>query len=425
MNTKRSEAAFEAAKKFIPGGVDSPVRAFKQVKGTPRFIKKGKSARLIDADSNVYTDFCCSWGALLLGHAEKSVTAAAVKAARDGSTYGCPTQLETDLAKLICGAMPAVEKIRFVSSGTEAVMSSLRLARAFTGRQGIVKFDGCYHGHSDAMLVNAGSGLFALQKASSAGVPEAVVKETYSLPYNDVYALEALLLKKKDDIACVIIEPVAANSGVILPKPGYLEAVRKLTKKHGALLIFDEVITGFRVGRSGAQGRFGIKPDLTCLGKIIGGGFPAAAFGGKAEIMNLLAPEGPVYQAGTLSGNPVAMAAGAQTLRKALAPGFYEKLDKKAARIEDALKGLPGINFNRIGSMFTLFFTGEKVTNAAIAGKCDKARFAEWHEAMLNEGFYTPPSQFEACFVSAAHSEKDAVAFAEACAKWVLAGRGR
>jgi glutamate-1-semialdehyde 2,1-aminomutase len=423
MKTERSKAGFIEAKKFIPGGVNSPVRAFKQVQGTPRFIQKGKGARITDADSNVYTDFCGSWGALLLGHAEKSVTAAAVKAAKNGSTYGCPTQLETELAKTICGAMPAVEKIRFVSSGTEAVMSALRLARAYTGRQGIVKFDGCYHGHSDAMLVNAGSGLFDLKKASSAGVAEAVVKETYSVPYNDPAALEEILRKKKGAIACVIIEPVAANSGVILPAPGYLKSVRELTARHGALLIFDEVITGFRLGPAGAQGYFGIKPDMTCLGKIIGGGFPAAAFGGREDIMRLLAPEGPVYQAGTLSGNPVAMAAGLQTLKKALRPGFYEKLEKNAAHIEEILGNLPGVRLNSIGSMFTLFFTGKEVADSATAGKCDKKRFAALHAAMLEKKFYLPPSQFEACFISAAHTKKDVTAFAKACADWILSGR--
>ncbi|HOW89592.1 MAG TPA: glutamate-1-semialdehyde 2,1-aminomutase, partial [Elusimicrobiales bacterium] len=372
MRTEGSEAAFAAAKLSIPGGVNSPVRAFKQVKGVPRFMHSGKGAKVTDVDGNVYTDLCCSWGALLLGHAEKSVTAAAVKAARSGATFGCPTPLETELAALIRGAMPAVEKVRFVSSGTEAVMSAIRLARAFTGRDGIVKFDGCYHGHSDAMLVSAGSGLFQLKKASSAGVPEAVVRETYSVPYNDLSALEELLEKRKGAIACVIIEPVAANSGVIPPAPGYLKALRELTERHGALLIFDEVITGFRLGPGGAQGHFGVKPDLTCLGKIIGGGFPAAAFGGRADIMGLLAPEGPVYQAGTLSGNPVAMAAGAQTLRKALAPGFYGKLERKAAKIERVLKVMPGVRFNRAGSMFTLFFSEGEVRDAAGAGGCDK-----------------------------------------------------
>jgi glutamate-1-semialdehyde 2,1-aminomutase len=270
------------------------------------------------------------------------------------------------------------------------------------------------------MLVNAGSGLFQLKKASSAGVAEAVVKETYSVPFNDAAALEELLRKKKGAIACVIIEPVPANSGVILPKPGYLKAVRELTARYGALLIFDEVITGFRLGPAGAQGRFGIKPDMTCLGKIIGGGFPAAAFGGRAEIMRLLAPEGPVYQAGTLSGNPVAMAAGVQTLKKALRPGFYKKLEANAAHIGKILKDLPGVRLNRIGSMFTLFFINEAVTDAATAGKSDKKRFAAWHAAMLNEKFYMPPSQFEACFVSSAHTQKDIAALAAACADWIM-----
>ena len=420
MRDKKSKAAFARAKKYIAGGVDSPVRAFGQVKGVPRFIARGKGAEVIDIDSNTFVDFCNSWGALILGHAEKSVVAAAVDAVKKGSTYGCPTPLETNLAGIIFAAMPAVEKLRFVSSGTEAVMSALRVARAFTKKQGVVKFDGCYHGHSDAMLVNAGSGLTELKKASSAGVAEAVVKDTYSIPYNDETALEKILREKKDGIACVIIEPVAANSGVILPEPGYLKKVRELTARYGVLLIFDEVITGFRLGANGAQGLFGIKPDLTCLGKIIGGGFPAAAFGGRRDIMGLLAPEGPVYQAGTLSGNPAAMAAGAQTLKKVLKKGFYEKLEKMGAFIEYSLKDIPGIRVNRAGSMFTIFFTGSDVKDAASAGKCDREKFARWHYAMLEKGFYMPPSQFEACFVSAAHMDKNIKAFVKACGEAIL-----
>ena len=419
MRDKKSKAAFARAKKYIAGGVDSPVRAFGQVKGVPRFIARGKGAVVIDIDSNSFVDFCNSWGALILGHAEKSVVTAAVEAVKKGSTYGCPTPLETDLAAIICSAMPAVEKLRFVSSGTEAVMSALRAARAFTKKQGVIKFDGNYHGHSDAMLVNAGSGLTELKKASSAGVAEAVVKDTYSVPYNDEKALENILKEKKDEIACAIIEPVAANSGVILPKPGYLKKVRELTAVYGVLLVFDEVITGFRLGAGGAQGLFGIKPDLTCLGKIIGGGFPAAAFGGRGDIMKLLAPDGPVYQAGTLSGNPAAMAAGARTLKKVLEKGFYEKLEKKGGFIENSLKDIPGIKINRAGSMFTVFFTGSDVTDAADAGKCDREKFAKWHHAMLEKGFYMPPLQFEACFISAAHTDRDIKAFVKACGEAV------
>ena len=395
------------SKKYIPGGVNSPVRAFKGVGSNPVFISRGRGSKIYDVDGNKYVDFCMSWGALILGHARKNVVSAAVKAVKNGSTFGCPTRQETKLAKLIRSAMPSVELVRFVSSGTEAVMSAIRLARAYTGKEGIIKFDGCYHGHSDALLVNAGSGLHSLEKASSAGVPEAVVNMTYSIAFNNIAAFEKMIKAKKGRIACVIVEPVPANSGVILPAPGYLQALREITKKNKIVLIFDEVITGFRLGPVGAQGIYGIKPDLTCLGKIIGGGFPAAAFGGRRDIMNMLAPDGPVYQAGTLSGNPVAMAAGAATLEELLKPGLYEQLEKKAARIQSALSGIPGVIINRTGSMFTLFFTDGKVGSASEAKSSDEKKFAAWHKAMLKEGFYMPPSRFEACFISGAHSDGD------------------
>ena len=405
-----SEKAYSEAIKYIPGGVNSPVRALRSVGEAPLFISKADGTTLTDVDGNSFTDFCLSWGVFVLGHNHPQVRTAVNQAIELGTSYGIPTLQETALAKLVVDAVPSVEKVRFVSSGTEAVMSAIRVARGFTGRNTIVKFDGNYHGHADHLLVSAGSGVAQLSSSSSSGVPADFTKHTLSLPYNDVAAIKEVFSVRGNEIAAVILEPVAANMGVVIPTVDFLKTLREITAQYGALLIFDEVITGFRLGLSGAQGRLGIVPDLSCFGKIIGGGFPAAAFGGRAEIMDLLAPLGPVYQAGTLSGNPVAMASGIQTIALLNEPDFYIKLETKSntfiAELKNIIKG-KDIVLNHIGSMFTLFFSDHEIRNFDDVKRSDTERFAKLFRAMLKENVYLSPSAFEACFVSAAHTQND------------------
>jgi len=408
----RSEQLFQEAQRYLPGGVDSPVRAFKAVGGTPLFIKRGQGSRLYDEDGNEFIDYVCSWGPLILGHAHPRVVKAVKKAMERGSSFGAPTELETRLAKLICQAMPSIEMVRFVNSGTEAAMSAIRLARAFTGRNKVVKFAGCYHGHSDGLLAKAGSGMATLGIPSSPGVPAALTSDTLVSPYNNVEAVEQLFKDFASDIAAVIVEPIAGNMGVVLPQPGFLERLRSLTQQHGALLIFDEVITGFRVAYGGAQQLYGITPDLTCLGKIIGGGFPVGAYGGRRDIMQMVAPSGEVYQAGTLAGNPLAMTAGIETITILKESGIYEKLERKASILEKGIveaanKTGVDIKLPRIGSMFTVFFTKDTVIDYETAAKADTRLYARFFHEMLSQGVYLPPSQFEAAFVSLAHTDED------------------
>jgi glutamate-1-semialdehyde 2,1-aminomutase len=413
MNTKKSEESFARAQKVIPGGVNSPVRAFRGVGGAPRFIARGEGSRVYDVDGNAYIDYVCSWGPLILGHRPPCVIEALREALEGGTSFGAPTEREIELAELISRLMPSMEMVRLVNSGTEATMSALRLARGFTGRDLIVKFEGCYHGHVDSLLVKAGSGLATLGIADSAGVPRAFAETTLALPFNSIAAVERAFAEHGSRIAAVIVEPVAGNMGCVPPAPGFLEALRELTARHGAVLIFDEVMTGFRVALGGAQARFGIQPDLTTIGKVAGGGLPLAAYGGRAAIMEKVAPLGPVYQAGTLSGNPLAVAAGLATLRYLAAhPETYEVLEARAARLTAWTP--PGATINRVGSMFTLYFTEGPVTDWESAKRSDTARFARFFHFLLEHGVYIAPSQFEAGFVSAAHSEADIAASAEA-----------
>ncbi|HUJ32569.1 MAG TPA: glutamate-1-semialdehyde 2,1-aminomutase [Candidatus Acidoferrum sp.] len=408
----RSAQLFARAQQILVGGVDSPVRAFRAVGGTPLVIDHAQGSRLWDIDGREYVDYVCSWGALILGHAHPDVVAAVADQASRGTSYGMTSPLEVELAEQIARALPSIERIRFVSSGTEATMSAIRAARGFTKRDLILKFEGGYHGHSDSFLVEAGSGLATLGISSSPGVPDAFAKLTLNAPYNDLAAVEKLFREHGGKIAAVIVEPVAANMGVAPPAAGFLEGLREITRRDGALLIFDEVITGFRVAYGGAQRLFGIAPDMTTLGKIIGGGLPVAAYGGRGEIMEMVAPLGPVYQAGTLSGNPLAMRAGLATLPKLEAPGFYEELNKKTQRLADGLRsalsdsGIPGC-VNVAGSLLTLFFTTEPVSDYAGAKKSNTARFGAFFREMLERGIFLPPSQFEAFFVSAAHTDGD------------------
>jgi glutamate-1-semialdehyde 2,1-aminomutase len=402
----KSEAFFERAQEFIPGGVNSPVRAFRSVGGKPLFIAQGQGSRLFDVDGNEYIDYVGSWGPLLLGHRHPEIIAALEGALDIGTSFGAPTAREVDLAEEICYAVPSIEMVRLVNSGTEATMSAIRLARAFTGRDLIVKFDGCYHGHVDSLLVQAGSGMATLGIADTRGVPQAFCDTTISLPYNSEAAVEAAFHTHGERIAAIIVEPVAGNMGCVPPAPGFLEALRKITLRAGALLIFDEVMTGFRVAFGGAQQLYGIMPDLTTLGKVIGGGLPVGAYGGRKEIMKLIAPSGPVYQAGTLSGNPLAVAAGLAMLRHLKEhPEVYALLEARAARLCAAVP--EGITVNRVGSMFTCFFSGVPVTDYESAKRSDTARFGRFFRAMLERGVYLAPSQFEAAFVSAAHTERD------------------
>jgi glutamate-1-semialdehyde 2,1-aminomutase len=412
VKTTRSRRLFERAQRLIPGGVNSPVRAYRSVDLVPRFIARAKGARIWDVDGNEYIDYVGSWGPMILGHADAGVLRALRAAMKHGTSFGAPTELETELARLVCDALPSIEKVRMVSSGTEATMSALRLARAATGRARVLKFEGCYHGHVDALLVGAGSGVATLGIPGSPGVPEAFTQLTIQAPFNDLAAVAGAFARFGDDIACVIVEPVAGNMGLVPPEPGFLEGLRELCDRSGALLVFDEVITGFRVHRRGAQGHYGVDPDLTCLGKIVGGGLPAAAYGGSAELMDRMAPDGPVYQAGTLSGNPLAMAAGCETLRRLERPGTYERLaatsDRLARGFAEAADAA-GIELHTaaIGGLFGFFFHPGPVRSFADARKADAERFRRFFAAMLERGIYLAPSPFEAAFVSLAHAPAD------------------
>ena len=399
MREEASRRLFEAAKKVMPGGVNSPVRACGRVGRVPRFIASAKGAHVTDVDGNEYVDYVCSWGPAILGHAHPEVVAAVKAAADDGLTYGAPTGREVEMAELIRELVPSMEVSRMVSSGTEAVMSAVRAARGFTGRDDVVKFDGCYHGHSDGMLVRAGSGALTQAEPDSAGVPADFARHTLVAPYNDAEAVEAIFRAHPDTIAAVIVEPVAANAGVILPKPGFLAALREITARYGALLIFDEVITGFRLGLAGAQGLFGVTPDLTTFGKIVGGGMPAAVYGGRADVMRMIAPDGKVYQAGTLSGNPLATAAGLATLKILKRdPGIYGRIERKTQRLAEAVRAAAGerAEVAQIGSLMSVFFKGDAETV-----------FRDWYSHLLDNGIYVAPSRFEAMFVSDAHTDAD------------------
>jgi glutamate-1-semialdehyde 2,1-aminomutase len=406
MDRCRSEVLFARAQKLIPGGVNSPVRAYRSVGGTPPFIARGEGSKIYDVDGNEYIDYVLSWGPLILGHRPQIVTDALREVLEIGTSFGAPTEREVELAELIRECVPSVEMVRLVSSGTEATMSALRVARGFTGRDLSIKFEGCYHGHVDSLLVKAGSGMATLGIADTAGVPESFAATTLALPFNSVEAVEKAFRERGDKIAAVIVEPVVGNMGCVPPLPGFLEALRSLTAKHGALLIFDEVMTGFRLALGGAQQRFGIKPDLTTLGKIIGAGLPMAAYGGRADVMSKVAPTGPIYQAGTLSGNPLAVSAGIAMLRYLKShPEVYETLERRTAQL--TAKAPSGITINRVGSMFTFFFTSEPVTGWDSTKRADTARFKQFFHWMLDRGVYLAPSQFEAGFVSTAHSEED------------------
>ena len=412
MKISRSIKLFSEAQQLIPGGVNSPVRAFRSVGGQPRFVKRAKGARLYDLDGNTYIDYVLSWGPMILGHAPTPVIAALKKAAEQGTSYGAPTELEVDLARQIHEAFPSMEKIRLVSSGTEAVMSAIRVARGFTKRDTILKFEGCYHGHSDYLLAKAGSGLATLGIPDSLGVPADFAKHTLTAPYNDIRTVQQIVKERGKQLACIILEPIAGNMGVVPPSPDFLQAVRQLTIEHDILLIFDEVISGFRVSYGGAQELYGIKPDLTVLGKIIGGGLPVGAYGGRNEIMDLIAPTGPVYQAGTLSGNPLAVTAGLATLRQLRAKGIYKKLEELSAALakgvgEGAKKASIPLTQTRVGSMLTSFFTAGPVVDWNSAKLSDTKRYGMFFHKMLDQGVYLAPSQFEATFLSTAHTHAD------------------
>ncbi|MBC2734428.1 MAG: glutamate-1-semialdehyde 2,1-aminomutase [Desulfobacteraceae bacterium] len=410
MKTDRSTVLFQNSQKVIPGGVNSPVRACKAVGTLPRFIHRAEGCRLFDADDNAYIDYVGSWGPMILGHRHPAVIQAITEALARGTSFGAPTDLEMELACRVIEAVPSVEMLRMVNSGTEATMSAVRLARGATGRDIIIKFDGCYHGHADTLLVDAGSGVATLNIPGSPGIPASVVQHTLSLPYNDAEAVRSVMAEKGKDVAAIIVEPVAGNMGMVPPAPGFLETLRAVTQENGSLLIFDEVMCGFRVAYGGAQSLYDIRPDLTCFGKIIGGGLPVGAYGGRKDIMSQIAPEGPVYQAGTLSGNPVAMAAGLATLEQLRQPGVYDTLEKRSGRLAEGLaaaarrNGVPA-SFNRVGSMLGMFFTDRTVENFETAKTSDLPRFGQYYREMLDAGIYLAPSQFEACFVSLAHDD--------------------
>ncbi len=412
METSRSKQLFAQAQQLLPGGVNSPVRAYKGVGGSPLFIAKAKGSRIWDADGNAFLDYVLSWGPMILGHAHPQVVKALKSAVERGTSYGAPTKLEVDLAKLITVAFPSVEMVRMVNSGTEATMSAIRVARGFTGREKIIKFAGCYHGHADGLLVKAGSGATTLGIPDSPGVPADVARHTITVSYNDLAAVKAVFGQHGREIAAVIVEPIAANMGVVLPANGFLQGLRSLTTEHGALLIFDEVITGFRVAYSGAQALYGIRPDLTCLGKIIGGGLPVGAYGGRREIMSKVAPAGPIYQAGTLSGNPLAMTAGIETLKLLSKKTVYSQLEERSRHLFDGIceatkrHRIP-ISAARVGSLMGFFFTSAKVTDYVSAMTADAKRYAKFFWAMLESGIYLAPSQFEAAFLSTAHTMAD------------------
>ena len=412
MEWKKSNRLYKRACELIPGGVNSPVRAFRAVGGNPIFIDRGKGSKIYDVDGNAYIDYVLSWGPLILGHSHPKVVNAIKKAAEKGTSYGAPTPLEIELAEAVLKVYPSMDKVRMVNSGTEATMSAIRVARGFTGRDKIIKFEGCYHGHADGLLVKAGSGATTFGVPDSPGVPKSCAKNTITLPFNDMAALQSIIKKEWKSVACVIIEPVVGNIGCVLPKPGFLESLRKLTKKFGIILIFDEVMTGFRVAFGGAQAYYGITPDMTCLGKVIGGGLPVGAYGGKKEIMAMVSPEGPVYQAGTLSGNPLAMTAGIETLRILSKENTYNKLESTGALLEEGLADAArkaGVNtrFYRAGTMFCTYFTNTDVIDYKTAKTSDTARFSRFFSAIIKKGVYIAPSQFEAGFISLAHTEKD------------------
>ncbi|WP_394580185.1 glutamate-1-semialdehyde 2,1-aminomutase [Cytobacillus firmus] len=408
---EKSNKAFKEASELMPGGVNSPVRAFKSVNMDPIFMERGRGSKIYDIDGNEYIDYVLSWGPLILGHTNERVVEGIKKVAEMGTSFGAPTEIENELAKLVIERVPSIEVVRMVSSGTEATMSALRLARGFTGRNKIMKFEGCYHGHGDSLLIKAGSGVATLGLPDSPGVPEGVAKNTITVPYNDLDSVRYAFEQFGDDIAGVIVEPVAGNMGVVPPQPGFLEGLREITEQNGSLLIFDEVMTGFRVGYNCAQGYFGVTPDITCLGKVIGGGLPVGAYGGKAEIMKQIAPSGPIYQAGTLSGNPLAMTAGFETLSQ-LTPDSYKEFERKADRLEEGLKAaaekydIPH-TINRAGSMIGIFFTNEDVVNYEKAKTSNLEFFAEYYREMANQGVFLPPSQFEGLFLSTAHTDED------------------
>lgn len=418
MTYEKSIAAFTEAKKVMPGGVNSPVRAFKSVNMDPIFMKSGKGATITDIDGNTYIDYVLSWGPLILGHAHPEVVAAIQKSAESGTSFGAPTLLETELAELVIDRVPSIEMVRMVSSGTEATMSALRVARGYTGRNKILKFEGCYHGHADSLLIKAGSGVATLGLPDSPGVPESIAKNTITVPYNDLESIRMAFQEFGDDIAAVIVEPVAGNMGVVPPNPGFLQELRNMTSENGTVLIFDEVMTGFRVGYNCAQGYYGVTPDMTCLGKVIGGGLPVGAFGGKHEIMQQVAPSGSIYQAGTLSGNPLAMTAGLETLSR-LDESSYDTFIERGDQLESGFRAaaekynIPH-TVNRAGSMIGFFFTNDDVVDFATANSSDLELFADFYRLMAEEGIYLPPSQFEGMFLSTAHTEQQIAQTVEA-----------
>jgi glutamate-1-semialdehyde 2,1-aminomutase len=422
MSGARSKKLFDEAKKHIPGGVNSPVRAFRSVGGEPLFIRKAKGSKIFDADNKAYIDYVLSWGPMILGHAHPGVTAALKKAIANGTSYGAPTELEVTLAKMVKKAFPSIEMVRMVSSGTEATMSAIRVARGFTGRDKILKFEGGYHGHGNSLLVKAGSGVATFGLPDSPGVPAELAKLTLTVAYNDLAAVKEIASREGERIACIIVEPVAGNMGCVPPEPGFLEGLRQVCDQYGIVLILDEVMTGFRVAFGGAQQLYKIKPDMTCLGKVIGGGLPVGAFGGRRDIMEKVAPIGPIYQAGTLSGNPLAMTAGIETLKLLGKPGVYKTLEKLSSELEQGLRdvavetGVP-VTLNRVGSMFTGFFTDRKVTDFASAKTSDTTRFGKFFLSMLKNGVNLAPSQFEAAFMSLAHSKADIAKTVEAARK--------
>jgi len=412
LKLRNSSALYRQAKEVLVGGVDSPVRAFKAVGGTPLFIRRAKGSKMEDEDGNIYLDYVCSWGALILGSAYPEVVKSLRSCASRGTSYGAPTRLETELAELIIEALPSIERLRFVNSGTEATMSALRVARAYTKRSKILKFEGCYHGHADSLLVKGGSGMATFGVPDSAGVTDSLTADTLVAPYNDAESVKRMFEKFGDQIAAVIVEPIAADMGLVPPKPDFLRSLRETTEGNGSVLIFDEVITGFRASYGGAQRLYGIKPDITCLGKIIGGGLPVGAYGGREEIMNLLAPLGPVYQAGTLSGNPLAMTAGIATLNEVRKKGFHAKLERSSSLLERGLLEAAAeadctLRLNRVGSMLGLFFTAKDVVDYSSAKSSDVQSYRVFFHSMLDQGVYLPPSAFETVFVSAAHSTSD------------------